>query len=251
MMASINSSYCDGGFVKLNDLKKITKTIPFSQDALCELWILQRLQEDPHVIKLLDCTITRTKIKMTFPLISETVLDRVQKSKGGLPLPLVHSIFTQIISCLSYIHSQHLVHQDLKLETIFIDENDHIYITDFSFSRPFKPGLHSFAGSGGSLHYAAPEVWMRKNCEGPEVDMWSLGVCLYLMSTSYFPFGGKNPHEVWFFISQGLEGIPKHVRKDPALCELLHSLLCFSTDSRITLTKVVNNPWVQNSICIS
>lgn len=250
-MTSFNLSYdeADGKIrIKLlNNGKQVFKTIPFSNEALNKLSILQILQDHPHIIDLLNFTITQTKIKMSFPFISETLLDRVQKSERGLPLHLVHSIFTQIISGLSYIHSHNLVHQDLKLENILIDENDHIYIIDFGFSRSYKPGAHSYMHNSGSLHYAAPEIWMLKKCEGPEVDMWSLGVCFFLMLTSYFPFGGKTPNEVWLSIRKGLEWIPKYVRNNLALCVLLRSLLCFSTDLRITLTEAINNPWVQKS----
>lgn len=233
-------------FTKVNGVQMVIKTIPFSSTALNELAILQRLQDHPYIINLLAFAITQTGIKMYFPLISETLLDRVQKAERGLPLRLVHSIFTQIISGLSYIHRQNIVHQDLKLENVLIDEDNHIYIIDFGFSRSYKPGIQGFKHNYGSLHYAAPEIWLLKKCEGPEVDLWSLGVCLFLMLTSYFPFGGDNPREVWLSVQEGLQRTPKRIRTNSLLCELVQSLLCFSSESRATLPKVLLHPWVRN-----
>ena len=224
-----------------------------THDARNELSILQRLQDHPNIVKLLHFSETETEIKMYFPSIPQTILDRVQDSKRGLPMRTVHSIFMQILSGLSYIHSNNFVHQDLKLENILIDENDHIYIIDFGFSRPYVPGVRNFLHNCGSTHYAAPEIWLQRKCEGPEVDMWSLGVSLFLMLTAYFPFGGETPRDVWSSVRRGLQWLPKHVRNDPPLHALVQSLLTFSSSRRITLPDVLRNQWVLDGtfVCTS
>ena len=124
------------------------------------------------------------------PHYPQTLLNLLDSSLDGLSLPRVKHIFFQLLSALEHIHAHHFVHHDIKLENILIDANDHIYLIDFGYARPYAPGLRANNGQHGSSHYAAPEIWLQQPREGPEVDVWAAGVCLYLLVTGYFPFGG-------------------------------------------------------------
>ena len=79
-----------------------------------------------------------------------------------------------------------MVHRDLKAENLLLDENMNIKLTDFGFSNEFTPGskLDTFCGSPS---YAAPELFPEKKYNGPEVDVWSLGVILTLSCPNRFP----------------------------------------------------------------
>ena len=93
----------------------------------------------------------------------------------------------QILSAIKYCHSNSIVHRDLKIENILLDKNGGLKLIDFglaNFIDPFKH-LSTFCGS---LYFAAPEVLSAKKYIGPEIDMWSLGVILYVLVSGKVPF---------------------------------------------------------------
>nr|CAI5866492.1 unnamed protein product [Callosobruchus analis] len=97
--------------------------------------------------------------------------------------------FWQILSAVEYCHNRNIVHRDLKAENLLLDSNNNIKIADFGFSNYYTPGgqLSTWCGSPP---YAAPEVFEGKKYVGPEIDIWSLGVVLYVLVCGALPFDG-------------------------------------------------------------
>ena len=209
------------------------KTLPKTVSAFQELTILQAVQGHPNLIPLIRSEKTADHIKIYMPFHSRTLLNLLESYPDGSPPFLKLGIFSpQLLLALEHIHSRHFVHHDIELENILIDANDQIYLIDFGYARPYTPGWRANSSIHGSSHYAIPEIWLQRPREGPEVDVWAAGVCLYLLVTSYFPFGGNSQQETWKEIQE------KELRKDgklqeePVLFDLLERMLEYESEAR-------------------
>jgi len=97
---------------------------------------------------------------------------------------------------IKYMHSVGVCHRDIKAENVIISDKNTVKIIDFGFSVRFTPdtGLRVFCGTS---YYMPPEIVLKRQYNGFKSDIWSLGVLLYLMLTSTFPFKGCNDKELF------------------------------------------------------
>uniref|UniRef100_A0A4W4EE88 non-specific serine/threonine protein kinase n=2 Tax=Electrophorus electricus TaxID=8005 RepID=A0A4W4EE88_ELEEL len=149
--------------------------------------------------------------------------------------------FRQIVSAVQYCHQKHIVHRDLKAENLLLDADMNIKIADFGFSNEFTVGnkLDTFCGSPP---YAAPELFQGKKYDGPEVDVWSLGVILYTLVSGSLPFDGQNLKELRERVLRGKYRIPFYMSTD---CEnLLKRFLVLNPAKRGTLEQIMKDRWI-------
>uniref|UniRef100_A0A671MTX6 non-specific serine/threonine protein kinase n=1 Tax=Sinocyclocheilus anshuiensis TaxID=1608454 RepID=A0A671MTX6_9TELE len=151
------------------------------------------------------------------------------------------SVLDTIVSAVQYCHQKHIVHRDLKAENLLLDADMNIKIADFGFSNEFTIGnkLDTFCGSPP---YAAPELFQGKKYDGPEVDVWSLGVILYTLVSGSLPFDGQNLKELRERVLRGKYRIPFYMSTD---CEnLLKRFLVLNPVKRGTLEQIMKDRWI-------
>ena len=118
------------------------------------------------------------------------------KARRRLPEREAAQIFKDIVEGIAYCHEKNVIHRDIKLENIMIDENGTIKIIDFGFSIviPKEKKLSIFCGTPS---YMAPEIVKKRNYYGQMADTWALGVLLYAMLCGKFPFKGHSDKELF------------------------------------------------------
>ena len=147
----------------------------------------------------------------------------------------------QIVSAVQYCHQKKIIHRDLKAENLLLDSEMNIKIADFGFSNEFVPGnkLDTFCGSPP---YAAPELFQGKKYDGPEVDVWSLGVILYTLVSGSLPFDGSTLRELRERVLRGKYRIPFYMSTD---CEnLLKKFLVLNPTRRASLEVIMKDKWM-------
>jgi len=128
-------------------------------------------------------------------------------SHGRLRERVARKFARQIGSALEYCHKNSVVHRDLKIENILISHTGNIKIIDFGLSNLYNPGSSLFTFCG-SLYFAAPELLLAKMYTGPEVDVWSLGVVLYVLVCGKVPFDDESMPALHAKIKRGLVEYP-------------------------------------------
>uniref|UniRef100_A0A8C7P9K8 non-specific serine/threonine protein kinase n=1 Tax=Oncorhynchus mykiss TaxID=8022 RepID=A0A8C7P9K8_ONCMY len=150
-------------------------------------------------------------------------------------------LIMEYASGVQYCHQKRIVHRDLKAENLLLDADMNIKIADFGFSNEFTLGskLDTFCGSPP---YAAPELFQGKKYDGPEVDVWSLGVILYTLVSGSLPFDGQNLKELRERVLRGKYRIPFYMSTD---CEnLLKKLLVLNPGKRSSLEQIMRDRWM-------
>ena len=107
---------------------------------------------------------------------------------------------------VAYLHSEKIVHRDMKLENVLINNENRVKIIDFGFSVKSDKKL-SFCC--GTPHYMSPELALKKDHYGAPTDIWALGVMLFIMLTGRLPFFGDFEDDLYRRISLGKYKFPQ------------------------------------------
>lgn len=148
--------------------------------------------------------------------------------------------FQQIICAVEYCHRHKIVHRDLKPENLLLDENLNVKIADFGLSNIMTDG-NFLKTSCGSPNYAAPEVINGKLYAGPEVDVWSCGVILYVLLVGRLPFDDEHIPSLFAKIAKGHYTVPPYVPSGAA--SLIQKMLAVNPVHRITIEEIRLDPW--------
>jgi carbon catabolite-derepressing protein kinase len=159
---------------------------------------------------------------------------------GRMTEDKARKFFQQIICAIEYCHRHKIVHRDLKPENLLLDSNLNVKIADFGLSNIMTDG-NFLKTSCGSPNYAAPEVISGKLYAGPEVDVWSCGVILYVLLCGRLPFDDEYIPNLFKKIAQGRFQIPNYLSQGAV--KLIQKMLVVSPVTRITIQEIRQDPW--------
>ena len=268
-----------GGFAKVNlglnvltgrvvAIKSFNKTIKtkygenINMDKILYEINLMRKLNHPNITKILETFEDDKFYFIIMEYINGGNLFSYVKKRRKLSEKISKFLFKQIILAIKHIHSQLIVHRDIKLENILIDMNNNVKICDFGIGIILSSEDQELHSHCGTPMYIAPEIILSNKVSGYKgfpVDIWSAGIALYIMLSGKLPFNldeeqddieGYNNHAKEKNIKLKYEIIhkePKYIENisDEAR-NLLKGLLNKDPKKRLTCDQILRHPWLSD-----
>ncbi|KAJ3293624.1 serine/threonine-protein kinase KIN2 [Borealophlyctis nickersoniae] len=199
------------------------------------------LLDHPHIVRLHEVVMSRDYYYMFFELVNGGQMLDYIISHGKLREKSARKFIRQIVSAIDYCHQNSIVHRDLKIENILIDKTGGIKMIDFGLSNLYSPKSH-LSTFCGSLYFAAPELLNAKAYIGPEIDVWSLGIILYVLVCGRVPFDDTSMPVLHAKIKAGVVEYPTHLSNE---CKhLISRMLVTQPSQRAGLREIKSHPWM-------
>uniref|UniRef100_A0A8D0A0Q6 non-specific serine/threonine protein kinase n=1 Tax=Sander lucioperca TaxID=283035 RepID=A0A8D0A0Q6_SANLU len=202
---------------------------------------IMKLLNHPHIIKLYQVMETKDMLYIVTEYAKNGEMFDHLTSNGRMSEDEARKKFWQILTAVDYCHRHHIVHRDLKTENLLLDANMNIKLADFGFGNFYNAG-EPLSTWCGSPPYAAPEVFEGKEYEGPQLDIWSLGVVLYVLVCGSLPFDGPSLPTLRQRVTEGRFRIPFFMSQD---CEnLIRKMLVVDPARRINMAQIKQHRWM-------
>ncbi|KAF7057633.1 hypothetical protein CFC21_064850 [Triticum aestivum] len=207
---------------------------------------MHHLSEHPNVVRIRGAYEDALFVHLVMELCAGGELfDRIV-AKGHYSERAAAQLIRTIVGVVEGCHSLGVMHRDLKPENFLFAstaEDAPLKATDFGLSVFYKPG-DKFADVVGSPYYVAPEVLLK--CYGPEADVWSAGVILYILLCGVPPFWAESETGIFKQVLRGkldLETEPWPSISDSAK-DLVRKMLIRDPTKRETAHEVLCHPWI-------
>ncbi|KAF7851968.1 hypothetical protein BT93_L1667 [Corymbia citriodora subsp. variegata] len=217
------------------------------EDVRREVEIMHHLAGHPNVISIKGVYEDSVAVHVVMELcVGGELVDRILK-RGHYAEQKAARLARTIVGVVEACHSLQVMHRDLKPENfLFVNEKEDspLKMIDFGLSTFFKPG-ETFTNLVGSANYIAPEVLQKSY--GPEADIWSAGVIIYVLLSGAHPFWGETEKKIFEEVLHG----DLDFSSDPwpniseSAKDLVRRMLVRNPNERITAYEVLCHPWLR------
>jgi len=155
-------------------------------------------------------------------------------------------VFAQVCEGLSFCHSKHVCHRDIKLENVLLDrETNSVKIIDFGFACQVKNHDVKLRVFCGTPSYMAPEMVSGLEYSGFMTDVWSLGVMLFVLLAGRFPFAADSEAQLYARIKRGKFRCPDVIGDEPR--QIIGAALRMDSRGRMQVDQMLEHPWISST----
>ncbi|DAZ92967.1 TPA: hypothetical protein N0F65_006288, partial [Lagenidium giganteum] len=237
-----------------------------------EIKVLSLLRDHPNILQLYGFYTSRSTMEIAFELArGGEVMDRVlldSSDRSSFTEQEVSRVIGSVASALSFMHRKLIVHGEVRPEHVLYEDSEpeaNVILADFG--RAAHPSDFTFQNRRAKgtvmwtdLHdikFLPPFVLRKKQAlklEWPhaaQLDVWALGVTMYILLTASYPFDGKSVDEVEYNALYEELRFPSEksgIAVSRAAKDLLHRMLCKKPEDAISLDEVLDHPWIESSV---
>jgi serine/threonine protein kinase len=150
--------------------------------------------DHPNIIKMIDFMKVGKMVYILLEYVKKGNLFYYLTEKKKLHENEVAKFFFQTCKAIEHVHNKKFIHRDLKPENVLLDSDFNIKLCDFGWCSSLSDKEYRYV-VGGTYEYMAPES-IKNSLQGPEVDIWALGVLLYELFHNREPYRGKSTREI-------------------------------------------------------
>jgi serine/threonine protein kinase len=210
-----------------------------------EISIMNALQSNRHVVELVDVFQSEGYYFIVTPFYSMDLLHYVNMVKPiGRDESHLAFLFRQMVKAVAKMHRLGYAHRDIKLENFVLNEELNIKLIDFGHAVDLRVDK-IISGRCGSTLYCCPAILSGNEYSPIQADIWSLGICLYVMAIGRFPWEGATEKiTIELIKSKRLILTPE---LSPNLNELIGGMLKKVRKNRFTMRQIINHEWLKTT----
>uniref|UniRef100_A0A7E4VY55 Serine/threonine-protein kinase PLK n=1 Tax=Panagrellus redivivus TaxID=6233 RepID=A0A7E4VY55_PANRE len=163
-----------------------------------------------YIVKILKCVSDSNNMYILMELCSNRSLMELQKRRSYVTEPEARYFLKQIVSAVCYLHSNLIIHRDLKLGNVFIDGKMKLKVGDFGLATRLKNADERKDTLCGTPNYIAPEMLQHRK-HSFEVDVWATGCILYTLLCGHPPFETTSLTETYNRIKSNQFTMPRSI----------------------------------------
>lgn len=213
---------------------------------------IARMVDHPNIIRLFNYFLYKDFYILILPYYPDlSVLDFLQQVYNeGIPESIASRMFFQMLGAVRYLHSIGICYNDIKCQKFLVSNQNpnhpQVVLTNSSLSIILQDNETS-TNFCGTLQYMAPEI-VKRIPYNHKVDVWSLGITLFVMLSGRFPFPNHhhNPKEMFKRIANGQMNYDILFDKEISenAIDLIHQMCNVDPLSRISIHDALNHPWI-------
>ena len=209
---------------------------------------IHRALHHPHIVSFERFFEDAHNIYILLELCQNQTMNELLRRRKRLTELEIQSYLAQLVSALKYLHSNRVIHRDIKLGNLFLNSKMEIKMGDFGLATKLEFEGERKRTICGTPNYIAPEILDCREGHSYEVDNWSLGVLLYTMSIGRPPFETQDVKQTYKKIKLCAYSYPQSIPISEELKDLISKLIVVEPLMRLPLDEILKHEFMQKNL---